>query len=470
MLTNPSNNSETKRALILAGGGMRVAYQSGVLMALEESGLKFAHVDGTSGGIFNTAMLASGISPKSMAENWRQLKLSHFVSGRKAKNYLKPLKMQGYADADNIRNKVFPALGIDLNKIQNNQNAYFTFNVCNFSQKKIEAINVENLKEDHLIAGVSLPIFMPALMIDSDWYSDAVWIKDANLTEAIHQGADELWLVWAIGNSHTYLNGAFHQYVHMIEMSANGGLLGEYKQIKLYDQLNNKEKPTKLFVIKSQVPLPLDPDFFFNKVNARELINMGYSHAKSYLLNHGQNGEKLDETATQCQEPVQLLCFRGSYQGDLSFGSSKLPVSFFTYHQYGQFPNEKNALETYSSIQIGKDQEIALYGHKLKVSKENGGIVHYTSSHFIWNQEVHKLTSSQKVNGVWEIYTGLGFKHIHVKIEDKSENIIAEGLLYQSLQNRLKSRYFMNKTTTTPGKDKHKSKFQLIKDYTEYGI
>ena len=40
-----------RRSLILAGGGMRVAWQAGVLKALEAAGLRFAHADGTSGGI-----------------------------------------------------------------------------------------------------------------------------------------------------------------------------------------------------------------------------------------------------------------------------------------------------------------------------------------------------------------------------------------------------------------------------------
>ena len=35
-----------KRSLILAGGGMRVAYQAGVIRALLEAGLTFAHADG----------------------------------------------------------------------------------------------------------------------------------------------------------------------------------------------------------------------------------------------------------------------------------------------------------------------------------------------------------------------------------------------------------------------------------------
>ena len=60
-----------RRSLILAGGGMRVAYQAGVLRALHEAGLSFFHADGTSGGTINLAMLLSGLSPEEMSERWR---------------------------------------------------------------------------------------------------------------------------------------------------------------------------------------------------------------------------------------------------------------------------------------------------------------------------------------------------------------------------------------------------------------
>ena len=128
-------HTDPKRSLILAGGGMRVAYQAGVLVALEESRIKFSHVDGTSGGIFNAAMLASGLEPQAIAERWRSLKIKNFVSGRKFTDYLKPFAMTGYADADNIRKKVFPHLSIDLHKIRSNTSFNATFNVCNFSDK-----------------------------------------------------------------------------------------------------------------------------------------------------------------------------------------------------------------------------------------------------------------------------------------------------------------------------------------------
>ena len=47
-----------RRSLILAGGGMKVGYQAGVMQVLlDEAGLAFDHADGTSGGCINLAQL-----------------------------------------------------------------------------------------------------------------------------------------------------------------------------------------------------------------------------------------------------------------------------------------------------------------------------------------------------------------------------------------------------------------------------
>src|ERR1700756_3323092 len=51
------------RALILAGGGLKVAFQAGVLQVwLDEAGLTFDHADGASGGTFNLAMYCQHMS------------------------------------------------------------------------------------------------------------------------------------------------------------------------------------------------------------------------------------------------------------------------------------------------------------------------------------------------------------------------------------------------------------------------
>src|SRR5467141_2337307 len=60
-----------KRSLILAGGGLKVPFQAGVLQVwLDEAGLTFDHADGASGGAFNLAMYAQGMRGGQTAENW----------------------------------------------------------------------------------------------------------------------------------------------------------------------------------------------------------------------------------------------------------------------------------------------------------------------------------------------------------------------------------------------------------------
>ena len=197
----PRDYTGPKRSLILVGGGMRVAYQAGVLKALAEEGICFHHADGTSGGTINLAMLFSGLSPEEMCARWRTLPVRDFVSFMPFHKYLNATNMMAMGDADGIINKVFPHLGVDVEKINAAQGMQGTFNVCNYSRKTNEAIPHDAVDLDLLVAGISLPIFMPPVEKNGTIYIDSVWIKDANCMEAVKRGADELWLVWCIGNT-----------------------------------------------------------------------------------------------------------------------------------------------------------------------------------------------------------------------------------------------------------------------------
>src|SRR5204862_2715563 len=99
--------SRPRRSLILAGGGMRVAYQAGVLRALEEEGLAFFHADGTSGGTINLAMLLSGLTPAEMCERWRTLDVHDFVSFLRLKRYLRGLAWPSFGGAAGLLGKVY---------------------------------------------------------------------------------------------------------------------------------------------------------------------------------------------------------------------------------------------------------------------------------------------------------------------------------------------------------------------------
>ncbi|MDZ7606277.1 MAG: patatin-like phospholipase family protein [Cyclobacteriaceae bacterium] len=447
----PKGADGTNRSLILAGGGMRLAYQAGVLIALEEEGHSFSHIDGTSGGIFNAAMLASGLSANEIAEKWRYLKIKHFMSLRPLGSYLKPLNMTGFGDADGIRDHIFPGLGIDIAKIRASNSADFTFNVCNFSDKTVEAITQNEVTTEHLLAGVSLPMVMPGLEIKGKWFSDAVWIKDANLMEAVRRGAEELWLVWAIGNTKTYLPGALNQYVHMIEMSANGGLIEEYERIKLINERiadgitgYRQKVPAKLFVIKPTFPLPLDPDLYFGKIDARSLINMGYVHAKNALNSMPADGFAMDKSATKMADPGIRMSMRAEFSGYMSENNKQLATRFYAYfvlsHHY-----RFDILDVYASIKIDSfGREIPCFNSHVKASETHGyRSITYTAQ-FIESGETYSIEAMFRLASAADFLLGLAFKTVRLTITNDRDSILIKGRLYQSINNRLKSMFSTN--------------------------
>lgn len=277
---------------------MRVAYQAGVLLALEEEGLTFFHADGTSGGTMNLAMLLSGLSPAEMCERWRTLNVRDFVSFLRLKKYLRSLNWPAFGGAEGLQGKVYPHLGIDASRIRAAHGIDGTFNVCDYDDKTNWAVPHREIDEDLLVAGVSLPMLMPPVERGGKRYVDSVWIKDANPSEAVRRGAEELWLVWCIGNVSTYRPGVFNQYVHMIEMSANGGLFEELAHLRA--ELGS-ELP-KLHVIKPEYPLPLDPDFYLGRIDANALIAMGYRDAKRYLAERTDDGVPWEPSATKMRD------------------------------------------------------------------------------------------------------------------------------------------------------------------------
>jgi predicted acylesterase/phospholipase RssA len=436
--------AEARRSLILAGGGVRLAYQAGVLQALKEHALSFAHVDGTSGGIFNTAMLASGLSTEAMCDRWRKIKIKNFMSLRPARNYLRMASMMAFGDADGIRQKVFPELGIDLEKIRTNPEIDATFNVCNFTNKTIEAVPQHQVTEDHLIAGVSLPIFMPAIKIQDDWYSDAVWIKDANLMEAVRRGAEEIWLVWAIGNTKDYLPGFFNQYVHMIEMSANGGLLEEYAQIRALneriqagDSPYGQRRPIRLHVIRPEYPLPLDPDLFFDKIDTGSLINWGYDDARRYLKQLQPEGIALDANSTRMQEVAHQLSFRQRFTGKISVNGQLQEVAFHPYFSWRD-QEDVSSLNVVSGIYLESlGKEVSTYENRVKLMKSGKSSYLKMNALFTHAGAEYGLETSLQLYAPLEWMLGLEFKRLEISIS-KEGRVIGEGVLVQGNWQRLR--------------------------------
>jgi predicted acylesterase/phospholipase RssA len=456
-----AKNNVLKRSLILAGGGVRLAYHAGVLIALEEEGLSFTHVDGTSGGIFGTAMLASGITAEDAAVRWRNLKLKGFMSALPVKDYRSQHSLSAVGGSKGIREKIFPSLGIDVKKINANTTFDATFNVCNFTKKTIESISNKDVTTDHLIAGVSLPIFMPAVKInDDDWYTDAVWIKDANLTEAVSRGAEEIWLIWCIGNTAEYLNGFFNQYVHMIEISANGGLFAEIDWLYQTnrERQNNGLQPIKLHIIKPEYPLPLDPDFFLGKITADTLINMGYADTKEYLKD--KNTFNLADTskATAMKNPGITLHFTQQFEGqatlDKKIYSIVIRLAFFI-----REINNSYVFQQFSSVVLDEKNTISCYDNN--VTAPGKGIVESLLA-FNFNKKQYEVQLEIYFYSGTDFLIGLEAKKARVIISEQ-EMEGATYIFYQKTINRLKNIMHLNVKEESNWLNKIRSKKRILK-------
>ena len=258
---------------------MRVAYQAGVLAALEQAGLRFHHIDGASGGTMNLSMLLGGQGSAEIGHRWRTLSPRGFSALLPWRDYARSLRWPALGSDRGLREKVFPQLGIEPDRIRRATGIMGTYNVCNFATKTAEVVDHTDVDLDLLVAAVSLPVLMPPVVRGGTPYTDAVWIRDSNIPEAVRRGSDEVWLVWCIGNTPTYHNGLFRQYVHMIEMAANGSLLRDLA----YVGARWPQRPVRVHVIKPQHPIPLDPAYYLGRIDAATLIGLGYQDACRYL-------------------------------------------------------------------------------------------------------------------------------------------------------------------------------------------
>jgi predicted acylesterase/phospholipase RssA len=279
-----------KRSLILAGGGMKVAFQAGVLQVwLDEAGLTFDHADGASGGCFNLAMYCQQMSGGKIADNWRTLDPFLPVDVN-LEEIWRVAHAQSLFTFDNFRSRVLPFWEIDWGRIQSSPKLG-TFNLFNFSKKRLEVVLNAQMNEDRLIASVSLPMWFPPVKIDGDTYIDAVYICDANVEEAIRRGADEIWAIWTVSTRDEWRPGFVSQYFHIIETTADTNFFSIWRRIEeSNDRIRNGERgefgrPIALKLLQAEVPLHYL--FNFSRDRFAEAVNLGVRVAREWCEREG---------------------------------------------------------------------------------------------------------------------------------------------------------------------------------------
>jgi predicted acylesterase/phospholipase RssA len=276
--------------LILAGGGMKVGFQAGVLEVwLDEAGITFDHADGASGGCFNLAMYCQGMPGKQIADNWRTLD-PFLPIDLNLEHYWRLAHAPSLFTYDGFRDRVLPFWGIDWQKIRGG-NRLGTFNVLNFSAKKLEVVPNSAITEDLLIGAVSLPMWFPPVEIEGQKYIDAVFITDANLEEAIRRGADEIWAIWTVSTKDEWRGGFLAQYFHIIEAIADTHFFTMWKRIERSNQAiaaggdGEFGRSIELKLLQAEVPV----HYLFNLSRDRmvEAVNLGVKTARDWCQRNG---------------------------------------------------------------------------------------------------------------------------------------------------------------------------------------
>jgi predicted acylesterase/phospholipase RssA len=313
-------NASIRRALILAGGGIKVAFQAGALQVwLDEAGIEFDLADGASGGTFNLAMWAQGMSGTQIADNWRKLPADAGLDPN-WHEYPKLFMGESLMKLDKFRDDVFPLWGLDWDAIRSSQREA-TFNVYNFSQHQLEVLQPAQMDADFLVACVSLPMWFPPVRRDGQIYIDPVYITDANLEEAIRRGADELWVIWTVSDRGEWNNGFVNQYFQIIETAA----VGRYKQVlqRIVDSnmaiAAGREgefgRPIEVNELRDEVPL----QYLINLSSDRlhEVVNRGVEAARRWCAT---NGIPLKASTADLDAPGPSLRFTEEMKGFVFFG------------------------------------------------------------------------------------------------------------------------------------------------------
>ncbi len=357
-----------KRALILAGGGLKVAFQGGVLQVwLDEARLTFDHVDAASGGCFNAAMLCQGMSGEQIAHNWRTFEPASGIDVN-VQSLTRLMLASSLLTLDQYRQQIFPRWGLDWQKLQASRQSA-AFNVYNFSKQRLETLSPAEMSEDALCACVSLPMWFPPVTMNGDRYIDSVYVTDANIEDAIARGADEVWVIWTVSQTGQWRDGFVANYFQIIEAAANGRFRLAVDRIERNNQAIAAGKPSEfgrkiaLNVIAAEVPLHYIMNFSTDRF--AEAVNMGIAQAREWCRKAGIPIQPLPDQPPppEPQKPDARLSFKEEMKGYVSRGEA----------DYDRGYRDGRAIGTAASVQLtilidGVDRFITDPGHEAAVT------------------------------------------------------------------------------------------------------
>ena len=354
-----------KRSLMLAGGGVKVAFQAGVLQVwLDEAGLEFDRGDAVSAACFNLAMWTQGMSGTEIADNWRNTQPFSEVDVN-VPQLARLFYAASILDLDAFRQKIFPAWKLDWSAIRSSPREA-TFNVYNFSKHELRPIHAADMTEDLLVATASLPMWFPPVRIAGETYIDAVFNMGTNIDEAIRSGADELWVIWTTSQRGEWFDGFVGNFFGIFEAT----VVGSYKSALARIAANNAAlergesgefgRPITVKEIKAEVPVHYLLNF--SRDRAAEAVNRGVEAARLWCDAAGiarRPGPVYTPAAATARTSAR---FSETLNGFVGFGATEFATGF------GQGQTEGTALALHLDVFIDDlDEFLTLPEHRARL-------------------------------------------------------------------------------------------------------
>ncbi len=288
-----------KRALILAGGGSRGAFQIGVYKYLAERNWIPDIICGTSVGAINAAGIGSGLDAHALVRLWTTYNrrkmyrlnlipfLSYFLSGRGLKPLLDTRLLQAmvsdHVDFDHLKHNRTKVVISTVNVL--------TSLPCFFDNSQIQL--------EHIMASGAMPVLFPWQYIDGVPHWDGGTMANIPLQPALDFGADEIIIVLLSPITHT--PQSFPKNVRTaLEMVFEQLLAGSYESALKSLRVEGRELPQLKYTTKypsgkshnshpNIITLAPGKMLGFNSLlnfsvsQAKQLIDEGYKTASTHL-------------------------------------------------------------------------------------------------------------------------------------------------------------------------------------------
>ncbi len=205
-------DTEKTYAVALEGGGAKGAYEVGVWQALEEAGVKYNAVSGTSVGALNGALMAMRDLPRAI-DAWENIRLSRVIDlNEDEENEMKRLMQGGLAPEDLpelipqalelIRNRgldVAPLRAwvheiMDVKKIHESDVDLFISTVSLSDRRSME-IHVNELEEDEICDMLLASAYHPSFRLEKlggKFYADGGFFDNLPIHALVEHGCRDI--------------------------------------------------------------------------------------------------------------------------------------------------------------------------------------------------------------------------------------------------------------------------------------